>query len=236
MKNRIKKEQEGLEKIWEIVGFDIPEVPEGFRIMEESCKKNALIAYNDEFGYITFVPTMGEKGKWTNSYEISRNPRTGEIQSKPGFFPWTNISLNEARKSTEEFFNRFPNVKGEVCYDKDWSNILKWFEQSGALTHHQIYKDSKEWGNYWDNSNSTHSMVKTGEKEEFTVNGINNFTGNTRSWVQDNNHEDIAALRGGSFGNHGRYHPASYHNGNYRVGNTGPQTGFRVELWPNKAE
>lgn len=34
MENRIKKEQEGLERIREIIGFDIPELLEGFKIME----------------------------------------------------------------------------------------------------------------------------------------------------------------------------------------------------------
>lgn len=194
-------------------------IPEGFRLLNSEEKekitleKEVFIAYNETFGYITYIPDLY---LWTNTFEPSLI-KGNKLQSRPGYVPYVKQDLDKMADCLIATFPLPGNFTARVCSDEIYDKILAYFEKSGKLTHYQTSEDSSEWCPYLTNAGVVHSsgytkLVKTGSVPNCTVCGINNFAGNTETMTLVINPYQFAEIRGGHYGEQGSYHPAAYHH------------------------
>jgi len=115
------------------------------------------------------------------------------------------------------------NVETGMIWGCQWDRTLMWLIESGDKTKEQICKDSKEWGNYFNNSieyiNSSGATVSTtenrdtiipaGSSEQTKANNIYDLAGNVLDWTMEAISSDFRMLRGGICNNTSTYKPAS---------------------------
>ena len=84
-------------------------------------------------------------------------------------------------------------------------------------------------------SGTTRLELATGSSDEFKAYNVYDIAGNMWEWTTEKTgpspSDDYAVRRGGSFDSHGGDNPASRSNGDYRIGATSVNVGFRVVLY-----
>jgi len=105
------------------------------------------------------------------------------------------------------------NVVTGMIWGCQWDRTLMWLIESGNKTKEQICKDSKEWGNYSDNSieyvNSSGATVSTtansstriptGSSEQTKANNIYDLAGNVWNWTMEAYANSVRTCRGGEY-------------------------------------
>ena len=185
-------------------------VPTGFTLVN-SGKENVIMAYNEKFGYLTYIPEVNGGGVWTNSFEISKDEKTGFVVSKPGQVPLTGISIDDAHALIKKTLNKrilSNNFIARICTTREYDAILKVITRLDDLSTEVFSKNSSEVGLYL----TSDVMIKTGVNSEYTIHGINNLCGNTctlTACIHDNGMERPIAM-GGHYGENGEKYPASF--------------------------
>ena len=168
-------------------------------------------------------------GFYISRYNISRNGKTGDVQSVKGKMPWTNIDWFDAMEAAKTFGDGV-SVKSHLPYGAEYDSVLEWFIKSQARTTDEIASDSTQWGNFWNTRNAPRKVVKTGTREEWFTNNICDLAGNVNEWTQEKNESSYRVIRGGDYNFNGGNYPAAYRvysnpNYDYRY------TGFRATLF-----
>ena len=112
-----------------------------------------------------------------------------------------------------------------------WDRTLGWLYETGEKTGAEIVADSKDWGNYYDDTFSgTTGLIKTGEYEQTKAKNIYDLAGNVWEWTTESCITTNRVLRGGDYYDNGSLNPAS-NRSNDDPSNTYDIFGFRVTLF-----
>ena len=90
-------------------------------------------------------------------------------------------------------------AQSTMIYGCQWDEICNWLVESGEKTKEEVYTDSKDWGNYLDNPETTGGKAPTGYNENWKANNIYDFAGNCFEWTQEANKEGLRSCNGGGF-------------------------------------
>lgn len=184
-------------------------VPTGFTLVN-SGKENVIMAYNEKFGYLTYIPEVNGGGVWTNSFEISKDEKTGLVVSKPGQVPLTGISIDDAHKLIQKTLNKrilSNNFIARICTTREYVAILDVITRLDNLSPDVFDKDSSHIGLYL----TSDIMINAGANSNYTVHGINNLCGNTctlTASIHNGLYNPIAM--GGHYGENGEVCPARF--------------------------
>ena len=184
-------------------------VPTGFTLVN-SGKENVIMAYNEKFGYLTYIPEVNGGGVWTNSFEISKEEKTGFVVSKPGQVPLTGISLEDAHKLIQITLNKrilSHNFIARICTTREYVAILDVITRLDNLSPEVFAIDSSDIGLYL----TSDIMINAGANSNYTVHGINNLCGNTCTLTAStHNGIDNPIAMGGHYGEDGKVCPAKF--------------------------
>ena len=185
-------------------------VPTGFTLVN-SGKENVIMAYNEKFGYLTYIPEVNGGGVWTNSFEISKEEKTGFVVSKPGQVPLTGISIEDAHALIQKTLNKrilSNNFIARICTTREYVAILDVITRLDNLSPEVFTRDSSDIGLYL----TSDMMIKAGANSNYTVHGINNLCGNTCTLTASihNNGMERPIAMGGHYGEDGKACPASF--------------------------
>ena len=129
-----------------------------------------------------------------------------------------------------------------------WDETLKWLIDTGEKTYAEVGKDSKSWGNYYNNSftyytNTSKSTatksatsitrIPSGAYEGANANNVFDLAGNVFDWTLESDGSgtgNYRCLRGGGCGDYGHNYPAASRGGNYPY-NSGDFVGLRCALY-----
>lgn len=170
-------------------------------------------------------------GFYISSYDISKNPETGEPQSVEGAEPWTDISGEDAQELAKFMIIKNEAVSSYLPFGSEYDCIFEWIIKSGAKAKEEVAVNSTSWGNYLNarRNNVPNRKANTGSDEKYCVNEIWDLAGNVSEWTQEKGKRIYNITRGGCFYDSGRIYPAAYRG--YRKKNeTFVGTGFRVAL------
>ena len=136
-------------------------------------------------------------GFYIGRYEASKDG--GKVGSKPT----TNISeLWNSVSQTEAIANIQSTFKGSgytssLLTGSAWDRTLGWLYETGEKSAMDIVGDSKDWGNYInDTFSKTENLINTGSKEETRANNIYDLAGNLREWISEAGSEERRGSRG----------------------------------------
>ena len=113
-----------------------------------------------------------------------------------------------------------------------WDRTLGWLYETGEKTGAEIVADSKDWGNYYDDTfSNTTGLIKTGEYEQTKAKNIYDLAGNVSEWTTESCNTAYRFGRGGcSNDNDEARYPASY-GYDYDPSSANSRLGFRVALF-----
>ena len=184
-------------------------VPTGFTLVN-SGKENVIMAYNEKFGYLTYIPEVNGGGVWTNSFEISKEEKTGFIVSKPEQVPLTGISIEGVQKLIRKTLNKrilSHNFNARICTTREYVAILDAITRLDDLSPDVFDIDSSDIGLYL----TSDTMINAGANSNYTVHGINNLCGNTCTLTASiYKGIDNPIAMGGHYGENGKVYPARF--------------------------
>ena len=170
-------------------------------------------------------------GFYISRYNIAMSSE-GKPQSVKGTMPRVNDTYYDA-KFYASMFEDSKAVESHLPFGAEYDSVLRWLIKTRTKTFAEIAENSAEWGNYQDTENSPKQIVKTGSREDWSVNNIYDLAGNVAEWTQERYKDEnyYWVIRGGSYGNSGRdlYTVAGRHiiRYDYLV----KRAGFRVALY-----
>lgn len=140
--------------------------------------------------------------------------------------PWNNVTWNQAKGLAEKMY------EGKSCLltGAAWDRVLDWLIDSNNKTLYQIHMDSRDWGNYKDDTfSNTTGIARTGEFSETNTLNIYDIAGNVAEFTSQNTTIPEAQYvpRGGNYGILSSTAGTLYFTGE---GYT-PHAGFRVALF-----
>ena len=143
---------------------------------------------------------------------------------------WNNISQTDALSKAKGLYTS-GEFTSSLLTGAAWDRTLGWLEETEAVTSFEIVGDSKNWGNYYDDSFSgTDDLINTGSKSETEKNHIFDLAGNVDEWTTEASSSAGRFYRGGSFNDTGSGIPCSGRSGN-SPGTTVSSIGFRLALY-----
>ena len=167
-------------------------------------------------------------GFYISRYNISKSS-TGKPQSVKGAIPWVDISFDDAKKIALTFENN-EKVKSDLPYGAAQDSVLKWACETGSMTFTEMVMDSTNLGNYMDIKNFLSKVDVTGSREEWSVNGIYDLTGNVNEWTQEQHGNSCRVIRGGDYRVPANICPAAFRD--YDEPCYGSSyTGFRIAIY-----
>ena len=96
----------------------------------------------------------------------------------------------------------------------------------------QIVGDSKDWGNYEDDTFSgTTESINTGSKEETKANNIYDLAGNVWEWTTEAVLPDDQVIRGGEYCLSASFHASYYRLNDSSDDGTSDSFGFRPAIY-----
>lgn len=233
----IERNDDGSQFVWVPVGFLNAD---GTLNGEDYIEKFGRRSYNDDtFSKRDYNEPIDNElqeqiesikkygGFYISRYNISKST-DGRPQSVKGEMPWVDVEYSEA-KALAESFAIGDTVKSHLTYGAEYDSVLAWLIQSGSIRREAIAKNSSAWGNYWDTDDGPRTIVPTGNREEWTANGIYDLAGNVDEWTQERCGKSLYVIRGGNYYYDGCYCPVSYRCGmqSFRAFHN---TGFRAAL------
>ena len=160
---------------------------------ETRIKEIYKTAFKDKEDYIESVNNNG--GFFIGRYEASNNNDSIIVQKDKA--SWNNISYTTAlEKCTSKYTGK--SYTCSLLTGAAWDRTLGWIYETGNKTEMQIVGDSKDWGNYEDDTFSgTTESINTGSKEETKANNIYDLAGNVWEWTTEAALPDDQVYRGG---------------------------------------
>ena len=167
-------------------------------------------------------------GFFIGRYEASNNNENMIVQKDKT--SWNYVSYTTAlEKCTSKYTGK--SYTSSLLTGAAWDRTLGWIYETGNKTEMQIVGDSKDWGNYNDDTFSgTTELINTGSKEETKANNIYDLAGNVWEWTTEAVLPDLQVLRGGGF-DYSASNSPSYHRGYCSPGNTYNGIGFRPAIY-----
>ena len=108
---------------------------------------------------------------------------------------WNYISQTDALAKANEMYTS-GEFTSSLPTGAAWDRTLAWLEETGAVTPFEIVGDSKNWGNYNDDTFSTGSnLINTGEYSETEKNNIYDIAGNLEEWTTEASSTNGRVLR-----------------------------------------
>ena len=186
-------EYDAVETNWKAAGFS-------------SLKNMAEILVKDYDEMTKSLETY--KGFYIGRYELTANgEKAGQTLTNTN---WYNLY---AKCKTLAKNNK---VSTQMIYGLQWDATCKWLEEKGFNI-----TDSKDWGNYSNNTATGHGKKKdTGFSESWKANNIYDFAGNCYEWTQEALNTINRGIRGGKYDDDGADFPAGSRGGS--LGNPGP--------------
>ena len=173
-----------------------------------------------------------ESVKKYGGFYISRHNISKSLEGKPqsikGVMPWSGESFYLV-ENLAAMMEDNESVKSHLTFGVEYDSIVEWIIETKAKTLAEIIKESTEWGNYINTTNSPNRIVKTGSREKWCVNNIYDFAGNLCEMTDEKNEHDNVVIRGGCYYDDGRAYPVFYRrflNKRHKYSNVG----FRVAL------
>lgn len=234
----IQKLLDGSQFVWVPVGsLEANGTLDGRTFVEKLGRRNYR---NDLFSETEFHEPLTEDfmmqlqsvkkygGFYISRYPISKNKENGRPQSVKGEKPWTNITVEDAKR-VAEIWERSDIVTSHLTYGAEYDSVLEWFIKSKAKTRKDIMRDSTKWGMYWNSTKSPRKVIETGSLEVASVNNICDMAGNIEELTQEQNATSFCVIRGGSYCNKGNEYPVSIRLFDYS-NSSRSTTGFRIVL------
>ena len=167
-------------------------------------------------------------GFFIGRYEASNNNDSIIVQKDKA--SWNNISYTTAlEKCTSKYTGK--SYTCSLLTGAAWDRTLGWIYETGNKTEMQIIGDSKDWGNYEDDTFSgTEDLINTGSAEETKTNNIYDLAGNVCEWTTEVWLPDDQVSRGGGYSISGSYIP-SYSRINSSPDLADGSIGFRPAIY-----
>lgn len=152
-----------------------------------------------------------------------------DINGKPviknGVQIWNNISYSNAKTSAEQMYATKSEITSNIMNSYAYDTMLTWIESKG----YNVETDSKDWGNYSNNSNTNNQVETAGSNNNWKANNIYDIAGNISEWTSEKI-DNGYIHRGGSYYNDGNITPAGYRAGanETKIANN---IGFRVLMY-----
>ena len=182
--------------------------------------------YEETEDYTERVNNNG--GFFIGRYEASNNNENMIVQKDKT--SWNYVSYTTAlEKCTSKYTGK--SYTSSLLTGAAWDRTLGWIYETGNKTEMQIVGDSKDWGNYYDDTLSEITgLINTGSKEKTKANNIYDLAGNVCEWTTEAALPDDQVFRGGgSYGS--AFFPPSYPRLSDSPGNTSFIIGFRPAIY-----
>ena len=126
------------------------------------------------------------KGFYIGRYELTANgEKAGESLTNTN---WYNLYAKCKTLAKND------KVSTRMIYGLQWDATCKWLEEKYNIT------DSKDWGNYSNNTATGHGKKQdTGFSESWKANNIYDFAGNCNEWTQEAYSNSRRVVRGGRY-------------------------------------
>ena len=202
--------------------MQMPSKEETETMIKETYKREL----KDKEDYIESVNNNG--GFFIGRYEASNNNKNMIVQKDKT--SWNYVSYTTAlEKCTSKYTGK--SYTSSLLTGAAWDRTLGWIYETGNKTEMQIVGDSKDWGNYYDDTLSEITgLINTGSKEKTKANNIYDLAGNVCEWTTEAALPDDQVFRGG--GSYGSgFFPPSYPRLSDSPGNTSFIIGFRPAIY-----
>ena len=195
---------------------------------ETRIKEAYKTALKDKEDYIESVNNNG--GFFIGRYEASNNNENMIVQKDKT--SWNYVSYTTAlEKCTSKYTGK--SYTSSLLTGAAWDRTLGWIYETGNKTEMQIVGDSKDWGNYNDDTFSgTTGLINTGSKEETKANNIYDLAGNVCEWTTEAALPDYQVSRGGAYFDSASNNPSFCRYDFISPGYTGDSSiGFRPAIY-----
>ena len=170
-------------------------------------------------------------------------------------YPYNYVTNTQAQELASTKFDG-GGYTTSLMFGLQWDLVLKHLEVTGAATEAELKTDSKEWGNYINNTTYTTNangkyytsstwtdgsynktteeeiLLSTGANDEFERGGIYDLAGNVYEWTLECSYITYipCVSRGSGYSGNGADSPASYRSYGFATG-ASDSVGFRVSLY-----
>ena len=222
-----------LQDILEQAGLET--IEEGYALVGQEVKSD----YSDTEDYKESVNENGGFyiGRYEASYENGKPAsKTSEkindsynTVTENGML-WNNISQTDALEKAKGMYGS-SEFTSSLLTGSAWGRTLGWLEETGTVSSIEIVGDSKNWGNYSDDTFSgTTGLINTGSKTETEKNHIFDLAGNVAEWTTEAFSSGDRVGRGGDYNLTGSSTPCSNRHFSSPDG-TYSHVGFRLALY-----
>lgn len=167
-------------------------------------------------------------GFYVSRFNISYDEKSDRFLSHRGKEILTGVSYEGACIIGKEVGEQ-DEVSSHLLFASEYDSICQWIIESRG-TDIEVVKNSSLLGNYWNNPKGTKKVMPTGSSEDWRINGIYDFAGNTNEWTQEYNKTSEHVIRGGSCTQDGHKCPIAYRHGIKSPMFDYDQTSMRVAL------
>ena len=146
--------------------------------------ENYKQSVNDNGGfYIARYEASYQDGKVAS--KVSTSTRTSSSTTLTNGMLWNRISQTDAlTKATEMYAGQ--GFTSSLPTGAAWDRTLAWLEETGAVSKNEIVVDSKNWGNYTnDTFSNTTGLINTGNFSQTEKNHIFDLAGNVWEWTTE---------------------------------------------------
>ena len=180
----------------------------GGSTVEEIYKQQGQILKSDCSDTEDYKESVNENGGfYIGRYEASENNGVTEIKENKS--PRNNISQTDALQKAKGMYTSV-EFTSSLLTGAAWDRTLGWLEETGAVSSIEIVGDSKNWGNYSDDSFSgTTDLINTGLMTQTEKNHIFDLAGNVDEWTTEAESSDVRVGRGGRCNDTGSDSPCS---------------------------
>ena len=167
-------------------------------------------------------------GFFIGRYEASNNNESMIVQKDK--VSWNYVSYTTALEKCKSKY-KGKSYTCSLLTGGAWDRTLGWLYETGNKKEIQIVGDSKDWGNYYDDTFSgTTGVINTGSKEETKANNIYDLAGNLAEWTTEKAATfDGKVYRGGYYTSGSNF--PSYDRDYRSSGNTYNYIGFRPAIY-----
>ena len=145
-------------------------------------------------------------GFYIGRYEASYD--NGKVASKPSTSAresddtnltngmlWNYITPTDALTNAKSMYES-EEFTSSLLTGSAWDRTLGWLYETETKTGIEITVDSKDWGNYTDDTFNTTGLINTGEYSQTEANHIFDLAGNLREWTTEAYDTDDRVTRG----------------------------------------
>ena len=165
----------------------------------EQIRSMIPIQYKNSFKEKEFYEEQvnANGGFYIGRYEAS--DAVGKVGCKPTTDTselWNNVSQTDAITNVKSTFQG-NNYTSSLLTGSAWDRTLCWLYETGEKSIVDIVGDSKDWGNYSnDTFSETKGLIDTGSEPDTRANNIYDLAGNLDEWTSEAYNADGRVLRG----------------------------------------